>query len=278
MTDARSDGCDSGARLDGPVVDALYRGLLGRGPDPAGREHWMSCGSVEGLVDALVGTDEFERRAAERRGHARGTDVLLQMVSRLDHGRGVGRVTDFPPGVSMIDVLAAVPWQEIGDGLALSGIAVLGPYAAELANELGRRAGVGNVVNGMGADGLEVAPDVLVLTDPGYLDALAWSRPGLLASVRVRLLVPLLAAGGAPDDERQAIALARRTVLHGLGFAEVRHVFARRFSATLVHLDTSHVTPDPDPLVTTRCVLDAMALPAATWLIADRWPRSESDD
>lgn len=48
------------------LVDALYRDILDRPSDPAGRDHWnaeLDAGlSVDGLVRALIGSDEGLRR------------------------------------------------------------------------------------------------------------------------------------------------------------------------------------------------------------------------
>ena len=71
------------------IVRGLYRSLLGREPDPAGLQHWSAIivqdGSVGKVSDALVNSDEFQRKMdRDTKGHRTTAALAAQILPLLN--------------------------------------------------------------------------------------------------------------------------------------------------------------------------------------------------
>ncbi len=69
------------------IVRGLYRSLLGREPDPAGLKHWSAVvvqqGSAGPVCDALVGSEEFQRKIDQSTGRERTKAALAERIAPL---------------------------------------------------------------------------------------------------------------------------------------------------------------------------------------------------
>ena len=166
------------------VVDALYRAMLGRSPDPEGAAYWATVGSVDAVIEGLSATPDYRQRIM-RAAAGTGADSLLALRTlRLVHSDGLAALGRPAPATSF----GALPLEEITRDAGRPVVHVLGPYAPQLAEELQR---LGTVTAAHA--GLKDASgpcDVLVTTDPEYVGALASLLPQHLDAIGLRLLVP----------------------------------------------------------------------------------------
>lgn len=252
------------------VVSALYAVLLGHSPDEEGLSYWQDAPSVEVVASALMSTERFRERVSTLVGepHAVSRDVAAIAALRLDHGAGLIELTDLPPAVPPFAGLDAVPWADLVQGLRRGHASVIGRFATQFAAQLRSKGLVDDAVAGTA----EVGPvDLLVLTRGSDLGALRLTRPDLIRAVRGRIALPVQLDALLPDDERAVMRDRARAELHACGFAEVRHLYRRRHGGDSVHLDLTWSTPDHGVLHrVTLTSVDADAVPAATWLVADR--------
>lgn len=245
-----------------PVVDALYRAMLGRSPDAEGAAHWVTAPSVDAVIEGIAATDTYRRRVLQAAtGFGAESPFALRSALRLTYSAGLAQLGDEAPGA---DAFGALPLAEVTRGLDRPRVQVLGPYAAQLAEELP------DATAGLDAEG---PCDVLVTTEPESVDALRFVFPDLLADVRLRLACPAPADFTHEASEVEADVARRRGALHALGFIEVLRVHRRRHGDVTTTLDATYTTPDPGTQHRVEHarpnLLDA---PRWTWLIANRVP------
>lgn len=69
------------------VINGLYKGLLGREPDPTGMAHWKSVWSttpdIAVIAAGIVGSEEFRRRDVEEIHRQRQAKPLIEAVAPL---------------------------------------------------------------------------------------------------------------------------------------------------------------------------------------------------
>lgn len=255
------------------VVTAVYRALLGHAPDPDGLEFWQSAASVDELIDALTTTERFRQRMAallaehdDRAGSA--ADDLLRGVWRLEHGRGLVELVDLPADVSRHSAFEVLPWAEVLPATPSPTVRVVGAYARQLADELVRRAPGTACLAGL--EDAERPVDVLVLTGAGELDVVTWGRPGLVRSVRHRVVLPSVVSARRPTDEVAALRRELRTGLHRLGFVQVTQIVRLRHAETSTVLDVTFATPEGGLRTARRAEDGPRPDPTATWFVAAR--------
>jgi hypothetical protein len=253
------------------MVVAVYRALLGRRPDPDGLAHWTQLGDLEQLVTAVAATEEHRGRVRLQAGaEGAGSDLGAARGRRLEAGDGLVALDDERPSAG---VLATFPWDEVAESWADLPPLVLGPYGHRLAAEIERRGYARRARSGLSglADGARIG--TLVLTDPGYLRALAEVRPQVLDAAPLRVLHPVRIRLDRPVDERELQVHTARQRLHALGYIEVSQVYARRHGGGTVVVDTTFTMPEPGNLLT---VAGAPAPPGGhpgdVWLVARRVP------
>jgi len=85
------------------LVEAAYKGILSRGPDPVGQANWATRLEKDGLetvLAGLIGSDEFFRRYLHRQVQAGGMDAAAKISGWLVHYQ-IGRVLH-PPRLKMV--------------------------------------------------------------------------------------------------------------------------------------------------------------------------------
>lgn len=85
------------------LVEAAYKGVLSRAPDPVGGANWakrLEKDGLETVLAGLVGSDEFFRRYLHRQVQAGGMGAAERISSWLVHYQ-IGRVLH-PPRVKMV--------------------------------------------------------------------------------------------------------------------------------------------------------------------------------
>jgi hypothetical protein len=254
------------------MVVAVYRSLLGRGPDPAGLAHWMQTGDLEQVITAVAATEEHRRRVRLEMAAdgGDGDDGAGGRARRLEAGNGLVALDDEHYAPSM---LTTFPWDEVADPWATLPTLVLGPYGRQLTAELARQ-DPGRQVDG-GLTGIVEGARIgtLILTDPGYISALPQVRPDVLDTTLLRVVHPVHLAPDRPLDERELEVRNARRRLHALGFLEVSQVYARRHGGGTVVLDTTFTTPDPgDLLAVPGTPSPHGSRPACVWLVGRRVP------
>jgi CBS domain-containing protein len=278
--DGRGEVSPSGISepVSAQTVDALYRALLGREPDPDGLRFWVGSASVEALLRALTDTDRHRERlltlagrSAELAGRSSAADVS---AFRLSSGDGLVTLEDRRPAMTG---LAMLPWSEVADRWGDHPTLTLGPYGSELASELVRRNHVGRAVAGLAAADAERRIGAIVLTEERYVSALADLRPQLLHRVMLRILHPVSVDPGTPADEVASLVRRARERLHALGFIEVSQVFTRRYKDEPVTIDTTYTMPDAYDLHTVeQTAVRHLERPSTVWLVGRRVPVGDS--
>ena len=252
------------------VVDALYRAMLGRSPDPEGAAYWATVGSVDAVIEGLSATPDYRQRIM-RAAAGTGADSLLTLRTlRLVHSDGLAALGRPAPATSF----GALPLEEITCDAGRPVVHVLGPYAPQLAEELQR---LGTVTAAHAGLKEATGPcDVLVTTDPEYVGALASLLPQHLDAIGLRLLVPAPVDLTLSAEEAAAELLRARIALHDLGFIEVLRLHRRRHGAVTETLEASYTTPDPTrPRIVGHADPDALTAPRTAWLVANRIPRHD---
>lgn len=283
----RGTGPDGGREepLSAQTVTALYRALLGRGPDPEGLAYWTGTSQIDEVIRSVSATEEHRQRLLLQAEAAGGGDRQVSggLGFRLDAGDGLVALSD---AHSAISPLGTLPWDEVDDPWAALRTLVLGPYGAELARELMRRGHVDRADAGLsavagpasgndptGSAGGASRIGTLLLTDEEYLRTLAQLRPDVLDRTVLRVLHPLSNPAGLPASELELRARVARQRLHDLGFVEVSQVFGRRHGGGTTVIDTSYATPDPGRQhTTTETHLLHERRPASVWLVGRRVP------
>lgn len=252
------------------VVDALYRALLGRAADPDGAARWAQADSVEQVVAGFATSDEFAGRLesliamSAGQSAAAGTDPAVALAA------GQGHVALGAPQWTSGAVLTAFPWSEVSLANGPGSARVLGPYARVLASELEARALARTSTAGLPDPAGDHRHDLLILTDPAYLEALATARPDVFAATRRRVLCPTPPLPTDPH-ERGAVRNRARRALHAAGFVEVAVVVRRRHGGEAQVLGVTHLTPDPGVLLPVREERPDREGRQA-WFVADRSP------
>jgi hypothetical protein len=253
------------------VIDALYRALLGRPPDAEGAEFWGRAETVDDVIEGLVATPEHRQRVIElATGYGGGSAgaVEARAITRLQMGNGEVTLDEDVPG-GVLKTLETFPMSEVTRGLNSPTVQVLGPYATHLAEELTDR----QSVDATCGFELERDPDVLVLTDPAYVQALWAASPATLDAVRLRLITPIRSDLALTDAAVAAELARRRGTLHDLGYIEVLRSYRRRFGDVTTTVDASHTTPDlHQPRVVEIDPVQRWTAPTSFWLIANRVP------
>jgi hypothetical protein len=264
------------------VVTALYLALLGREPDPEGLQFWRTAGSAEEVIGALTDTEEHKQRLvvlAQAVADSRPADTSAVAAVRLEVGNGM---VALDAREIAVEALSTLPWEDLAAD-PRAAVLVLGPYARQFTDELGRRsagveahAGLAAVLPALAAMQEPVAgrrTGTLVLTDEEYLPALVRLRPDVLVGRVLTLMHPLTIAAGTPADEAAIAVRTARLRLHALGYVEVSRVFSRRYGGGVVVLDRTYTSPDE------RGPYEAVEASAATaqqsrsvWMIGRRIP------
>lgn len=276
----RAAGGREGMLVSEETVTALYLGLLGYPPDSAGLAHWTMAPTVQAVIDELTATERFRERFLTLTGEGGSVPAgwdPAQAAWRLESGRGLVELVDLPRSVPLHVALEGLPWDEVCAGIPAPSVQVLGRYAVELVDEMIRRRHATHVTAGLQDDRRgEVVADVLVLTGGEDLAGIQWARPELVRAVRQRIVLPVRVEADRPDDETATLRTAARTSLHALGFAEVHHVFRRRFGGGPQRIDTTYSTPDAGVLHTVvHQALESSRIPRSTWLVANRAPTED---
>jgi hypothetical protein len=259
--------------LSREVVDALYRALLGRPADPTGIDYWSQFDSVEEVVAGFGQTEEFARRM-NALSPAVGEDrASLPRMARLMLGGGLTslRIAPHPTAAPWLQVL---PWNALGPTGPHSCVQVLGPYAEQLSAQLLERRLVASTLEGLVVPGRQSGqdPDLLVLTEYEYLDALTWCAPEALTAVRSRVACPVHVPSGRESWAWEAAVRRARLVLHQAGFIEVIRLVQPRYSDAPEVIDVSHTTTDPDDF-NLHIVSEPAPLRARlAWLVGNRVP------
>lgn len=257
--------------LDPAIISALYQALLGRDADDDGLGFWTTADAPEEVIAGLSRSPEGKARLRQLAAAVASQPEGAQGLARLRTGGGRAACGDVPSARIAAEVLPSLPVAEVAAGLPAPRIAVAGPYAPQLAGELARR-GAGEAAAVDPLSGAEAA-DVLVLTDPAAAAVLAWGAPHVLEQTTRRVVCPaMLDFGAAAWLAREALS-ERCSLLHGLGFAEVRVMLFRRHGGVTDVLQISHGLPEAEHPLTLRDHLpDPISRPPSAWCFADRVP------